>query len=169
MRHGKIEGLELSRAVEAATTIEAVEKRKKENDLEGLPPGHPIRKMLEEAKKNLKNQEEKDVAVKEAREKIKAKKKKREEQQKVNISEFRERDEKRVKASKDINNCLDVALGSLVVLGKKIEGSVDDFEGYPSSKVKLMQLKRLLVSACRMMKDNKLNTNPSMGENGVIV
>jgi hypothetical protein len=170
MRHGNIEGIDLSKAVEAATTVDAVEKRNsKDGDLEGLPPGHPIRKIIEEAKVNLKSQEEKEIALKATKEKIKARKKKKEEKQKVNIDEIKEKDKKRLKASKDINNCLDDALGSLVTLGKKIESSFDDFDDYPSSKVKLMQLKRLLVSACRMMRDNKIHSKPSMGENGVIV
>ena len=147
-----VSGQLLGAAMEASARIAEHER----DDIDTLPPGHPVRVAIEEARKrhDARMEQEERRQVKRAR-KVGSKKDQnrkaaeRERQRQSRVDEL-------AGMAKDVNHDIDTVIGAV----ERMLGSVNDvreeFQDCPSASVRLAKLERLSVGFSRAVMDAKL-------------
>ena len=170
---GRVKAAEETLAKEDAKALETalpeghplraeVEKQKAllGGDLSGLPPGHPLFRMLEASRQvyerravEKESQELKEEAVKIRRakriEEIKARKEK--------IADNDSKSEMRRNAAKTVNKCVDDVIGSIRDAWKVMADSEEIFNNDPYDRIKVVKMRNLLSAVERGLLDNRFN------------
>jgi len=156
----KQEAKELENALPEDHPLRAEVERQKamlDGDLSGLPPGHPLLRALELARKNLEakkavesNKEQTRAEIKKAK-KVDAKAIKRE----ARRIEDEQTDRRRM-AAKEVNDGVEGVLKDVRDLFQRISANEEILNTDPFSRVKVARLKRLLSAIERGVVDCRI-------------
>lgn len=125
-------------------------------DLEELPPGHPLIRMLVEAKDRYETKDERESEQKKASEVRRAKKIDKDKQRRDAEAKRVEAEESRRVAAKRVNKGMESLLGGIKNAYEDISNAEEILNNEPSCKIKVMKAKRLLyamergISECRI-------------------
>lgn len=132
-------------------------------DLSDLPPGHPVRMAMEEAR--LRYEAEQELLEQQTEEEkeaeiAKVKRAKRLDKKKAERA-ARDREEEKIErrraAAKNVNASMTEAMDSLKRLDDNIVASSEDFAGDRYTQMKLERLHRVLIATMRGISESKVN------------
>lgn len=125
-------------------------------DLADLPPGHPLLKMLTEAKERFETADQREDEQSKTREVRQAKRIEADQQRREREAKRLEAQENRHKVAKSVNKTMDALMGevrsSYVVLASAEEVLAEE----PICKTKMLKLKRLLYAMERGISECKI-------------
>ena len=125
-------------------------------DIADLPPGHPLIRMLMEAKERYDTQDEREEAQTKTAEVRKAKRIEKDKQQRERETERVEKERARRSSAKSLNSKIESLLGNIRSSYEEISATEEVLNEEPSCKAKVLKLKRLLfavergISECRI-------------------
>lgn len=125
-------------------------------DIADLPPGHPLVRMLVEAKERYETKDEREDAQTKTSEVRKAKKIEKDRERRERESQRIETEKVRKEAAKSLNAKMDVLTDTVRSAYEEVSGAEAILSEEPVCKAKVMKLKRLLfalergVSECRI-------------------
>jgi hypothetical protein len=129
-------------------------------DLSGLPPGHPLFRMLEASKEAYERIKQKDESQMLQAEAIKVRKAKRIEESKARKEKIAEEDDKtemRRNAAKAVNKCVDDVVVSIRDAWKIMAGNEEILNNDPYDRRKVIKMKNLLMAVERGLLDNRFS------------
>lgn len=160
IKHSNIDDENLSMLIGSALQIDEV---KKKDDFSDLPPGHPLKVALEEAKKRQEQQEAEIEKVEEIKKIKKAKKAKIE--TKKQQEEFENKYNEKIKIVKTLNKKLEEMAFFMEKNEKEIVNLVSELEE-PEIDMRITRLKRLLSATKRGILETRMNPrNIKNGDN----
>jgi len=163
-KHANLKSGNLSRVISAAKELDDKEKIEKErakregkhSELDDLPPGHPMRLMVEEAKKRFEKRSEEEKEQKETTKRRKARKaKSADKQAKEREAQQREAFVKHKKAAAELNKGIDDLAMNIERFGKVLDNNCKDLIG--ASRTKAVRIKRILLAAHRGLTTSKIS------------
>ena len=125
-------------------------------DISDLPPGHPLVKMLLEAKERYETKDEREDAQSKAKEVRQAKKIDAEKAKREREAQRLEAEENRKKAAKSLNMGMDSTLGSVRELYERVAESEKVLSDDAYAKARVLKLKRLLFALERGISECKI-------------